>query len=172
MLRVIFYALCICICFVFQTTLFYGLSFGGIVPNLLIIITASVGFMRNEKEGLLVGFFCGILCDIFFGDMIGFQALIYMYIGFLNGLFSKIFYPEDLKLPLCLIAISDLSYGMVNYVFLFLLRGKFDFGFYMKSLIVPEVVYTLIITFALYPVLLFVMKRIEDFERKRARKFV
>ena len=114
MLRVIFYALCICICFVFQTTLFYGLSFGGIVPNLLIIITASVGFMRNEKEGLLVGFFCGILCDIFFGDMIGFQALIYMYIGFLNGLFSKIFYPEDLKLPLCLIAISDLSYGMAR----------------------------------------------------------
>lgn len=80
-------------------------------------------FYAGEKEGLLIGFFAGMLCDIFFADILGFHALVYMYIGFLNGKFCKIFYPEDIKLPLALITISDLSYGVICYVLLFLLRG-------------------------------------------------
>lgn len=91
------------ICFLLQSTVFQGIAFNGIVPNLLIVLTASFGFMRGEKEGLLIGFFCGLLCDIYFGDVIGFYSLVMMYIGFLNGKFSSGFYPEDIKLPLALI---------------------------------------------------------------------
>ena len=40
-------------CFLLQCTMFKKLSFGGISPNLLIITTTSVGFMRGEKQGLL-----------------------------------------------------------------------------------------------------------------------
>ncbi len=172
MLRKLVYALCILICFILQTTLFRALAFGGIVPNLLIILTASIGFMRDEKNGLIIGFFAGLIFDVFFSDVIGFQALIFMYIGFLNGFFSRIFYPEDIKLPMALIVTSDLSYGMLNYVFLFMLRGKFDFGFYFRNIIIPEVIYTLIITCALYPLLLVIERGLDEFERKRARKFV
>ena len=56
--------------FLLQSTVFQSLSFNGIVPNLLIVLTASYGFMSGEKWGLIVGFFCGLLCDIFFGDVI------------------------------------------------------------------------------------------------------
>lgn len=172
MLRTIFYAVGIFICFLLQTTVFHGIDFGGIVPNLLIIFTSSVGFMRNEKEGLLVGFFAGLLCDIFFGEVWGFQALIYMYVGFINGFFSRIFYPEDIKLPLALIVTSDLSYGLITYVFLFLLRGKFDFPFYFGTIILPECIYTIIVTCLLYPIVLFINNRLTDFERRRSKKFV
>ena len=100
--------------FVLQTTLFQALSFGGIVPNLMIVLTASYGFMRGKKAGLLTGFFSGLLCDIFFGSVIGLNALIYMYIGYLNGQFHHIFYPDDIKLPLISIFVSDLSAYMPN----------------------------------------------------------
>ena len=70
-----------------QCTVFRALAFGGIVPNLLIVLTASFGFMRGEKNGLLIGFFSGLLVDIFFGSVIGFYALVYMYIGYANGKF-------------------------------------------------------------------------------------
>lgn len=172
MLRKFVYALCILICFILQTTFFRALAFGGIVPNLLIILTASIGFMRDEKSGLIIGFFAGLIFDIFFSEIIGFQALIFMYIGFLNGFFSRIFYPEDIKLPMALIVTSNLSYGMINYVFLFMLRGKFNFAFYFRTIILPEVIYTLIITCALYPLLLVIERGLDKFERKRARKFV
>lgn len=151
--------------FVLQTTLFQTLSFGGIAPNLLIIITASYGFMYDKKYGMVVGFICGILMDIFYGEVMGFYALIYLYIGVANGFFHSVFYQEDVKLPLALITASDFIYCFVCYVLLFLLRGRFDFIFYLKNVIVPEIVYTIFVTVFLYPCVLFVNKTIDDAER-------
>ena len=101
--------------FVLQTTLFQALSFGGIVPNLMIVLTASYGFMRGKKAGLLTGFFSGLLCDIFFGPVIGLNALIYMYIGFLSGYAHRICYDDDIKVPVMLAGIGDLLYGLSVY---------------------------------------------------------
>ena len=39
-------AFLIFICFLLQCTVFRALAFGGIVPNLLIVLAASFGFMR------------------------------------------------------------------------------------------------------------------------------
>ena len=164
MLRKISIAILIILCFLLQSTVFRGLAFAGIVPNLLIILTAAFGFMRGENEGLLIGFFAGLLCDIFFGDVLGFYALIMMYIGFLNGKFNRIFYPEDIKLPLVLIIISDLSYSMTCYVLLFLLQGKFNFPFYFLNVILPEAVYTILVSCVLYPVILKINDKLESFE--------
>ena len=172
MRRFLVSALFIVLCFVLQTTVFKELAFGGIVPNLLIIVTSSFGLMKGEKTGLLIGFFCGLLADIFFGNVLGLNALIYMYIGYLNGKFSPVFYPEDIKLPLALILGSDLLYGFVNYIILFLMRGRFDIRYYFLSIILPEMVYTILITLLLYPLILFMHKKIEDKEKRGARKFV
>ena len=58
--------LIIAICFLLQTTLFQALSFASISPNLLVVVTSSFGFMRGRKEGMWIGFFSGLLLDIFF----------------------------------------------------------------------------------------------------------
>lgn len=172
MKRVIVTAFFIFICFLMQCTVFQALAFGGIVPNLLIVLTASFGFMRGEKTGLLIGFFSGLLVDIFFGSVIGFYALIYMYIGYTNGKFNAIFYPEDIKLPITLILCSDFLYGMICYLILFLLRGKFDFSYYLVHIILPEMVYTVVITLFLYPVILHVNNILEQQEKRGEKKFV
>ncbi len=169
MLRKVWVFILILFCFVLQSTVFRSLSFAGIVPNLLIILTASFGFMRGENEGIIIGFICGLLIDIFYGDILGFYAMIYMYIGFLNGKFNRIFYPEDIKLPIALIVISDLSYGMLCYILMFLLNGKFHFWFYLKGIILPEVVYTIVVTCVLYPIILFLNNLLEKRERGRRR---
>lgn len=164
MLRKVCVAVLIILCFVLQSTVFRSLAFAGIVPNLLVILTASFGFMRGENEGLLIGFFSGLLCDIFFGDILGFYALILMYIGFLNGKFNRIFYPEDIKLPLGLIIVSDISYSMTCYILLFLMQGKFNFPFYFANVIIPEAVYTILVTCILYPLILKLNERLEALE--------
>lgn len=169
MLRKFTVFILILICFILQSTVFTELAFAGIVPNLMIILTAAFGFMRGENEGLIIGFFCGFLMDIYYGDILGFYALILMYIGYLNGKFNRIFYPEDIKLPIGLIVVSDLSYSMTCYILLFLLRGKFHFLFYLKEIILPEMVYTIVVTCVLYPLVLFINERLERWERKRRR---
>lgn len=172
MLNVFVSALFVIICFLLQSTVFNSLSFGGIIPNLMIVVTASYGFMRGRKSGLLVGFFSGLLMDIFFGDILGFYALIYMYIGYLNGIFRKMFYPEDIKLPIALIVGSDFLCNFVIYVLTFFLRGRFQFSYYFLNIIIPEMVYTIIITCVLYPLLLLVESRLEWRKKEGASKIV
>lgn len=159
-------------CFVLQSTVFKAIAFAGIVPNLMIVLTASFGFMRGEKSGLLFGFFSGLLADIFFGNVIGLYAMIYMYIGYANGKFNRIFYPEDIKLPLGLILISDFVYGMLCYIILFLMRGRFHFTYYLVHIILPEMVYTIVVTLLFYPFVLWINKKLEDREQRSAKKFV
>ena len=93
----------ITICFLLQTTVFQAITFANIAPNLLIIVVSAFGLMRGKKEGLIIGFFCGLLIDIFFGFYLGVYALLYMYIGYINGMFQKRFYPDELRLPMVMI---------------------------------------------------------------------
>lgn len=172
MLRKVVVSFLIFICFLLETSVFNHFAMGGIVPRLTIILTSSFGFMRGEKEGMVIGFFCGMLSDILYGNVLGFYALILTYIGYVNGKFSRIFYPEDIKLPIALIIVSDLSYGMLCYILLFLLRGRFDFLFYFRGVILPEALYTIIVTVFLYPVILWINGRLEAVEKRSAQKFV
>ncbi|MCI8862289.1 MAG: rod shape-determining protein MreD [Lachnospiraceae bacterium] len=143
-------ALVIIVCFIFQCTIFKGLALASISPNLLLIFTTSMGFMRGEREGLVIGFFCGLLMDIFFGSLLGFYALLYMFLGYGSGLFHMIFYDEDIKLPMIWIALSELVYGLSIYFFLFLMRSRFEFGYYFIHIILPELIYTVALTIVLY----------------------
>ena len=158
--------------YLLQCTVFSSLELAGIKPNLLIIVTASFGFMRGSREGMLVGLFAGLLTDIQFGDMIGFYAMIYLFVGFINGLFERLYFDEDIKLPLFLIAGSDFIYGVVIYFLMFLLRSDFQFLYYLNRIIIPEAIYTIVITLAVYPLLLFINRRLEAEEKRSASKFV
>lgn len=162
----------IAICYLLQTTLFEALSFASISPNLLIIVVSAFGFMRGKKEGLFIGFFAGLLLDIFNGSILGIYALLYMYIGYLNGFFRKLFYPEDIKLPMLLIAGSDLCSSFFIYFFMFLFRNRYDLKYYFLHLMIPELVYTMVVTIFLYFIVLKINQRLELIEKRSASKFV
>ncbi len=109
--------------------------------------------MNGKKDGMFLGFFCGFLIDVFYGDLLGYYALIYMLIGYFNGCFQRLFYDDEIKLPLVMVGISDLIYGLVVYCLSFLLRAKFDFSLYFTELILPEVIYTLFLAVISYPLI-------------------
>lgn len=172
MKRKVTVAVIIILCYLLQSTLFQTLSFAGISPNLLVVVASAFGFMRGKKEGIWIGFFCGLCMDIFSSEVFGIYTLLYMYVGFLNGCFRKLFYPEDIKLPMFLIAGSDLIYNLAAYFFLFLFRRKFEFGFYLMHIILPELVYTMVVTIVLYMILLKINEDLELMEKRSAKKFV
>ena len=162
----------IIICFLLQTTVFQSLTFANITPNILIIVVSSFGFMRGKKEGMYIGFLCGALIDIFYAQVLGGYALLFMYIGYLNGFFRKLFFPEDFKLPMVLIAASDFVYNFVIYFFLFLFRNRLEFFYYLSHVILPELVYTLLMMIVLYFIILKINYRLEEIEKRSAAKFV
>ena len=105
-----------------------------------------------------------------FGTVIGFYALIYMYIGYLNGFFKRIFFPDEVKLPLALIALSDFFCNIIIFFTLFWFRGRFSFGYYLLHTILPELVYTMVVSILLYFILLKINEKLEDIERRSAAK--
>lgn len=150
MQRKIVLAVMIIVTFLLQSTLFQWLSIASSVPNLLLILTVSFGFMRGKKEGIMVGFFCGLITDLFFGNLFGFSALVYMYIGYLNSFFCKVFYDDDIKVPMLLVAVSDIAYGVTVYVLQFLLRGRLQVFSYVRHVMFPELIYTVVLTMIFY----------------------
>ena len=172
MLRKIIVTFLIFISFLLETAVFNHFALANIVPKFTIILTSAFGFMRGEKDGMVIGFACGFLSDIFFGSVLCFYALILTYIGYINGKFSRIFYPEDIKLPMALIVVSDLSYGVMCYILLFLLQGRFNFPYYFTSIILPEALYTILVTVVVYPIILKLNQLLEAREKRSAQKFV
>jgi len=149
------------LCFLLQSTFFQAVSFAGIVPNLLIIITSAAGFAGGRKDGMITGFFSGLLLDVFYGNLIGLNALIFLYIGYLNGFGNRVFYPEDVKFPMIFITLSDLACLVLQYIFGFLLRARLDMPFYFINIMLPEVIYTIVVTIILYrPIEMIVMKTV------------
>ena len=119
MKKVFFSGLLILCLYLLQSTLFAMFSIGGIRPNLLIIATASLGFLGGKRTGIYAGFFSGLLIDIAFRPIYGVNALLYMYIGYICGLFKKVVFSGDIKLPLLFIAGRDFVYIMAFYFFYF-----------------------------------------------------
>lgn len=156
-------AIFIIIGFLLQNTLFAQFTIGGIAPNILIIIIATVGFIHGNKFGMIAGFAAGLLLDVFFGNIIGMYAIIYMYIGYTNGMFKKILFAGDFKLPFGLIIASDILYGHACYVCMFLIKGDFHYLFYLKSVILPEVVYTSVIACILFPFMKLIFNIIDKY---------
>lgn len=158
--------------FLLQSTVLKVIAFAGIVPNVSLMLTSFSGFMKGKREGMYVGFLIGILMDIFFGGgILGVYALIYMLIGYLNGMFHRIFYPEDFKLPFLFMTGSEIIYCLLSYGLFFLLRSKFSFLSYLKLIMLPELIYTVIVAIIMYKPMLYIYTLLEEDVRKRELNF-
>lgn len=153
MKRYISMFLIIILCFLLQTTLFQNLKIANVAPNLLIILISSYGFMYGRKFGMISGIMCGILSDFIYNDIIGIYILIYVLAGYINGSAHKLYFKDDMSIPVFAVAVSDFFVNILFYTFNFLLRGRLNILVYMKNIILPELVYTVIIGVIIYKIL-------------------
>lgn len=155
-----------------QCGAFHLIEVASVRPNLLVILTVSFGLMRGRKSGLLTGFACGLLCDLFYETILGFHALLYMWIGYFAGYFYRIFYDDDIKTPLLLISVADLAYGVGYYVFTFLFRGRLHFFFYLGRIMIPEMLYTMLLTIVVYRLLYHINQKLSGTDGRSIDGFV
>lgn len=151
MVRLIVTLLELIVCFLLQTSLFSFLRISGVVPNCLLILVITIAYTRGQIPAIVTGFFAGILLDLCFSETVGFCAVIYMVVAFLAGYAHKLYFERDYFVPGALILAGELLYSFMYYVLFFLLRGKLELHTYFIYTILPRMLYTILVSLALYP---------------------
>ncbi len=170
MRRRILLALMLLIAAVAQTTF---LRRGGILsatPDLLLCVTVSAAFLYGRKSGALTGFFAGLALDLFYGGILGYYALLHMAAGYICGRFAKIYFEENVLVPMICVLTSDGIIGIVIYITRFFLRGRVHFFGYLIRVILPEAVWTAVFMIIIYRVILAGHKLIDRMERRGRRR--
>lgn len=167
MKRIITNLLLMILAFTAQNCIFPLIPFLSASPNLLLILTFSFGFIYGKKAGMYYGLFAGILLDLFYSGPFGFYTLLFMNIGYFNGICTKYYYEDYITLPLILSLINELVYNTYIYVLRFLIRSRLDIMFYLKEIIIPETIFTVVTTLLIYRFFLFTNRRLEEMENRR-----
>ena len=150
MRKAVTYTIIIIAAFFLQVSVFRMIDLGGLVPDCLLVVTVSVALISGSLDGCVVGFFCGLLTDVYFSPILGLFAMGFVIAGYLFGKFNRIYYKQDITLPLIIIAVADTIYNIGIYILFFLTRNRTAFGHYFFRLIIPEVFYTVITGIFIY----------------------
>jgi len=156
----------IVLAFTIQNCVFPLLPFLAAVPNLLLILTFSFGFIHGKNAGMFYGVISGLLLDLFYSGPFGFYTLIYVWIGYFNGIFTKYYYEDYITLPLILSVANGLWYCMYIYVFRFLIRGRLNLPYYFIKIMLPEIIFTVVTTLLIYRIFLMFNRHLEEIEKR------
>jgi len=88
-----------------------------------------------------------------------------MILGYCNGFFHRLYLVEDVLLPMLIILIDDLFFNFATYIIFFLLRNRLEFSTYLKDIILPEMIYTALITLFIFKFFVFVNKTLKRLEK-------
>ena len=166
MKRIIFNILMIILAFTVQNCIFPLLPFLSASPNLLLILTFSFGFIHGKEAGMYYGLLSGLLMDLFYSGPFGFYTLIFVYVGYVNGICTRYYYEDYITLPLILSVVNDLAYNLYIYVFRFQIRKRLGIGYYFMNLMLPEIIFTVVTTLLIYRIFLMFNRHLEEIEKR------
>ena len=167
--RIIIYFILVLVAFIMQTCVFPLLSFLYSVPNLILIITFSYGYIYGSATGIICGIFSGFLMDLFYPQPFGMFILIFSYLGFFSGLFSNQLKNDSLLFPLVLCIVNELFYNFAILCYRFLNLGHVYLGYSIKHVILPEIFFTTLITVLAYRILLNTNRTLDKIDKIRGQ---
>ncbi len=168
--KIIIVAILIIIGFLLQTSVFPFFTLFGTIPNIILLLVVSVAVMNGSISAMIVGFICGLLIDIMYGGSLGIYAFFYMFLGYINGYFHVLFFAEASFLPLILVFINDFIYHILTYLIFFLPQKKWNFLFYLKKIILPELIYTTVISLIMYQIFFKIYQLTKKKKKKKKRR--
>ncbi|HEX3028351.1 MAG TPA: rod shape-determining protein MreD [Clostridia bacterium] len=169
-IKILVYTVCIFVIVLLQSTILDYIKIFNIKPDLSVIFVVSVALLRGNVEGAVVGFFCGLLHDMVTGRILGFYALLGMYLGLIIGSVNKRLYRENFLVIIFFTFISSIGYELAVCLLNYLFIGKIDLIYSVRRTIFPESVYNSIVSVFIY---VFVIKLNDRFQsvKKISRKY-
>ena len=145
-----------------QANFFNWFTIAGIMPNLFIILILFISLFIGTREGIISGIFFGMFIDIIIGKNIGTSTIMYGLVGILGGYFDKNF-SKDSRITIMLMVVgSTCLYEIGTYIFSIAKSSvEIEILSFIKVLSI-EVIYNVILTIILYPIIQKVGYKLED----------
>lgn len=145
--------LTVMIIYLLQVNFFNWFNIAGVMPNLFVIFILFIGLFGSKAMGTIYGFVIGLLLDLIIGTKVGINMICLGLIGFLATIFDKNF-SKDSRMTIMVMTVSAtvifevLSY-LLNYILVAIHVEILNF----IRILAIEVIYNLILTIILYPLM-------------------
>ena len=168
--KILFYSICILFFLLLQSTLLQYIRIYNVIPNLLVVFIILTALIRGNVEGGVVGFFAGLVLDMMFGKLLGFYALLGMYLGIAVGSVNRRLYRENLVVVVFFTFVASVLYETAVYFLNTFMSGNMSLIFPMTGIILPEALYNSVAAVFLYALVIRMDRRFEE-TSKAARKY-
>ena len=145
--------LTIFIVYFLQSNFFTWFNIAGIMPNLFVVIVLFIGLFASKTMGTIYGIVIGLILDLLFGRSVGIQAVSLGLIGFLAGIFDKNFSKDSRMTIMLMVLSSTVIVEVLNYLFKYMFEGISVEIFNFVKILILEVIFNLLLTIILYPVI-------------------
>lgn len=136
-----------------QANFFNWFTISGIMPNVFVILILFVGLFSNSTMGVLYGLILGTILDFSIGTGVGIYAVAYGIIGLLAAIFDKNFSKDSRATIMFMVMGATFLLELIVYVCNFAVFGvNVEIINFVKILAI-EIIYNLIISIIIYPLL-------------------
>ncbi|NTV88964.1 MAG: rod shape-determining protein MreD [Clostridiales bacterium] len=168
-IKVTVYTICILLILLIQTTLLDYVKIYGVKPNLLLVFVIMTALLKGYTEGAVIGCLSGFALDMLTGGLLGFYALLFLYLGIAIGFLNRRLYKENYIVMVFFVLSSTVGFELVVYILTSLGSGM-DLLLSLTLTILPEALYNCIIAVVFYFIMIRVNWWIEGND-KSSRKY-
>lgn len=123
------------------------------MPNLFVVYILFVGLFASRTLGTIYGVAAGLILDLLLGTQIGMNAVTLGLVGFLAGVFDKNFSKDSRMTIMLMVFGSTFFVEVLNYLLQYMfLSINVEIVSFARTLVI-EIVYNLILTIILYPLI-------------------
>lgn len=145
--------LLIFICYFLQSNFFSWFKIAGVMPNLFVILIVFIGLFGNKFMGPIYGIIVGFFIDYLFKSKVGISAIGLGLVGLIAKIFDKNFSKDSRITIMLIIAALTALFEIISYF-----AGNLIFGANIEimqfiKILVIEVIYNVILTVILYPLI-------------------
>ncbi len=136
------------------------MAIGGVVPNLLLLVTISLGLVEGSLAGAVGGFAAGFIFDLLGTNPIGAMALMLAVVGHLAGSLQEHMFAEGWRLPVTVVFVASFLAGLGYWIVLWVHpEMEPGFGTAIVHVILPGALYNGALALLIFPVLARFLRR-------------
>jgi len=148
--------------FIIQFTLLQHLKILGVIPNTALILVVCFAILQGKKDGAIIGFFLGILQDVYVGNVIGANALSYMLIGYGMGNLEKFIFKDNFLNPVFFTAIATIVYSVLFFFILYMIGYSIHIAMLFQISLFIEMIYNGVLAIFFYKLVLRFMQYLKS----------